>query len=492
MPMAMKNNNFDEKIREKLDALKPTFEEQDWEKMASILRGGAATKPPALRWFKTLIYGSAAVVIGLSVAVVVWQNKENDARKTVAQTSELTQIEQQNDASTSGKENTVKVEKEKEKSGNNRQITPTISEPEQGSNVIKSKNQKTVTVTKIKTYGTTTSQSPDFNNSNAQGAKSKLFSTKNIVQNTVVEEKEKSSSSNPTGLDESKKPASELLAENATVAPSTPQTVVPTMTGADLSKTQAEKTLNRDALPFLHLINSTKVASQSVTKAEPISVAMPVAPKIDVKSIAPRASVLLGGSFAKQKNTRQVGLTIAYAPVPNLRFLSGLEYENYEKGSFKRPEDFKNRFNKDFKDILPIAPPDSVEVRNIDVRHKRWQIPLSIQGVFPLKNNFSAIAGVGTRLQFSTHNHVKFDLGEKPNKPGPPGNKPPKLSKAVHEEPSAMLQNVEFSAGIEKQWQRTILQLTPYFDYSFGKNSFDKRETPSNWGIRARIFYVLK
>ncbi|NJN33531.1 MAG: hypothetical protein HC817_04020 [Saprospiraceae bacterium] len=281
------------------------------------------------------------------------------------------------------------------------------------------------------------------------------------------------------------------MAEKASVTPSTPQTAAPATTGADLSKTDVEKTVDRAALPFLHRIYSTQVASQSVKTAQPISVVLPFAPKIEVKSISPRSSILLGGNIAFHDKTRQVGLSFAYAPLPNIRFLSGLDLENYNKGLFRRPEEFKNRFKKEFKEILPIAPPDSLDVSNINVSHKRWQIPLSIQGVFPLKNNFSAILGVGTRLQFSTQNHVKFDLGEKPSKPGLP-NRPPRFSKTVHEEPSTIIQNLELSAGFEKQWQRTIFQLTPYFDYSFGKKSFDMRENSTSFGIRARVFYILK
>ncbi|NJN33530.1 MAG: hypothetical protein HC817_04015 [Saprospiraceae bacterium] len=110
------------------------MKKKNWEKIASILRGGHASKPSASRWLKTFIYGSA-VVIGLSVAIVVWQNKDKVAQKTVAQTPKSNQIDpenKRNDAANFGEKNS---ELEKEKSGSERQITPIITEPQQISTV---------------------------------------------------------------------------------------------------------------------------------------------------------------------------------------------------------------------------------------------------------------------------------------------------------------------------------------------------------------------
>ncbi|PLK44936.1 hypothetical protein [Emticicia sp. TH156] len=160
---------------------------------------------------------------------------------------------------------------------------------------------------------------------------------------------------------------------------------------------------------------------------------------------------------------------------------AGIKVLNVGGGSYFTAEQYEYDTKQDFRKLYAPFVPLSNDILNIDFQHYLLQIPLGITYRYPLRNDFTLLFSTTTDLNICGRQMINFDYKEDSRK-FDQGNAHDKISINV-------LNNIEFSAGLEKKLNRMVFQAYPYLSTSLRETSYKRDELIL--GAKLRFFVNL-
>ena len=159
---------------------------------------------------------------------------------------------------------------------------------------------------------------------------------------------------------------------------------------------------------------------------------------------------------------------------------SGLRI-NYLKGKkYFTDEQFTQKNNRDFRgQYAPRVPPAS-EILNISERNRVVQIPIRLSYYQPLKNNFWLTASAGSDFDMYGSKRINFDFRQQRSE----------FDRGNYEAnfPTVSFNNLVFSTGIEKRFNRFALQISPYWNVQINKVPYRRENGGSGFGGQFRVW----
>lgn len=148
---------------------------------------------------------------------------------------------------------------------------------------------------------------------------------------------------------------------------------------------------------------------------------------------------------------------------------------------FDDEEEFRRDTKKDFRKEYESRIRDNSQINDIHINQALLKVPFYLNYRLPLAKNFTVLFTTGSNLdvysrQFVSYNHQSSFRDDYHNRFSIRGNAP-------------IFNNLLFSTGIEKRWQKYSIQLSPYFITQIKPISYQQE----NWqlGIKLNGFYRL-
>ncbi len=455
----MNNEIFDTRIREKFEGVEPVFQEQDWQNFAPLLHPKI---PFWTRARKPLAYAMAASTILFLTFQNYQQSIEN--KQLQADIQALTIEKQTVNTIVEHHTDTVFVLKEVMPS-------PNSTSTELGKNNAVA-NTQTAILPKVK----------DDVKQNILLENKK----QNILQNTdnqIVENKKGSNISNlVSAKNETKSEAFATVSTDASAKNEIKNELVVTENNNAVAQISQAKSKRENVIlaPLESGFSIKEVQSNEfvlVSKPERelyFSAPQLTKPKRDFSKFA------LGASFSNFDDYHSKGLVAAYTFGKHLELSTGIEFGKGGKEDFKDNDDFKKRHKSDFKEKFPLPPSDNVKFTNIHTEQRKVELPILVSYKIPLYRRFTGVVGIGTNLQLYNAQNLDYKYSESGSVPIP-DNFSLKQNKAV-------FQNLTFSAGIQTDWKRFTLRVSPFYVMDFDKNIPDHERT-KNGGLKTQVFY---
>ncbi len=153
----------------------------------------------------------------------------------------------------------------------------------------------------------------------------------------------------------------------------------------------------------------------------------------------------------------------------------------FDDEDFEDEDEFRKNTKKDFRKEYESRINDNTQINDIHINQALLKIPVYINYRLPLPKNFTVLLTTGSNLgihsrQFVSYNHQNsFRDGYHQ-----------RFSLKVD---TPIFNNLLFSVGIEKRWQKYSVQLSPYFITQVKQISYQEE----NWqlGLKLNGFYRL-
>lgn len=153
----------------------------------------------------------------------------------------------------------------------------------------------------------------------------------------------------------------------------------------------------------------------------------------------------------------------------------------FDDKDFDDEDEFRRDTKKDFRKEYQSRIDDNSQINDIHINQALIKIPVYINYRLPLPKNFTVLFTAGSNLdvysrQFVSYNHQSLFRDDYHNRFSIKGNAP-------------VFNNLLFSTGIEKRWQKYSIQLSPYFITQVKPILYQEE----NWqiGIKLNGFYRL-
>lgn len=160
---------------------------------------------------------------------------------------------------------------------------------------------------------------------------------------------------------------------------------------------------------------------------------------------------------------------------------AGLKILNVGGRSYFTAEQYLFDTKHDFRELYAPFVPLSNDILNIDFQHYLLQVPVGITYRYPLRKDFTLLFSTTTDLNVYGRQIINFDYKEDSRK-FDQGNAHDKISTGI-------LNNIEFSAGLEKKLNRMVFQAYPYLSFPFRETSYKREEFVL--GAKLRFFVNL-
>jgi hypothetical protein len=499
----MKEDNFDKKMREKLESLEPRFKEENWENLVSKMKapadvptGGSSLKPI----LKTLFYAATFAGVALALYQNFEQKKENSTLKAEVEVLKNNLKTKELATGLGIKKSDLTQNQSSETPNLNlivepvRQSAPIEKENAQTNKDIKSRSAKLPEQTAEKTsqvaasYDAGTPLKQPLSQKNSQPFKSK---TDNVTRPEL--------SAQNTGLTENNTEI-DLKTSAPLAAGTNPETPKPTPTNKISGYTEVlwGSVESVTALEVLNLPKTQEVVSNRSRYAEKwvtLESSKIFKPIISNKTRLPLTLAVGTSGTTFQRNGIALGGVVELG-LKNWRISTGVESGIERTRDFADESDFKRRSGREFKDILknrpqPV-PSDSLVFSEIRQTQRKVDIPLSLAYALPLKNGFSLLASSGTRLSFEREARFDFDF----RKQNDPSFRPERTRHdGAHGFKKAYFSQVNFGLGLEKKWRHWRVQIQPQGQFRINTSgrdiSMSDRERPLTVGFQMRSFYVF-
>ena len=160
---------------------------------------------------------------------------------------------------------------------------------------------------------------------------------------------------------------------------------------------------------------------------------------------------------------------------------AGLRFLNITGNSYYTSEQFLFATKQDFRQLYAPYVPVNYDIINLDFQNYLLQIPFGITYRYPLRNDFTLLFSATTDLDLFVRQYINFDYKEDNSK----------FEQGTFKStlPKSLLNNLEFSAGIEKKYNRMIFQVHPYISTQLRETVYKKEEFVS--GAKIRFFVNL-
>lgn len=431
----MKNEDFDDAIRKKLDSLGQTFTEGDVDNVFHHVKkhNGFAWKGIRSSW---LLYSlSAAAFVGM----VIWQINRISPKDTgIIKTTDTSTITQKATASvlydsttitTRNKSSAVETTKINTQASNNNSIKITKSKP--GNYNTDSNASFVKQATENNTYVSQTHSVPVLYKPEA------VFSSDSFQD--IESQKTELSNNNP-GL------TKQLDIETSVESTLSPDTLLQTSTlNGNFEQQRAPKwNLNK-------LLSVSEFRIKSGVALSSYSIAPGVAGDILLKN--------------------------------NFSFSFGLQYAiaAIERFDDKKDLDKKRPQGKDHPFGHHIS--DKDHVVDIQISSKILQLPVSVSYNFPIRNYFTANVSLGTNLDLYLHQDFKFKSR---------GVDTLKFEPHVFSASDKVIpfNNIVISAGAGKSWRQFMIQVEPFIAPKLSKLIYKPREM--EYGVGIKLYYSFK
>ena len=161
---------------------------------------------------------------------------------------------------------------------------------------------------------------------------------------------------------------------------------------------------------------------------------------------------------------------------------AGLRLMNITGMSYYTAEQYLFATKQDFRQLYAPYVPANFDLINLDFEHYLLQIPIGISYRYPIRNDFTLLFSATTDLDLYVRQHINFDY-KQDNSQFVQGRHKSILS-------NNFLNNFEFSAGIEKKYNRMIFQIHPYFSTQLKETIYKKEQFV--FGAKMRFFVNLR
>ena len=444
----MKTEDFDDAIRRKLASINSTHSEQEVTAIYNYIQSKKG-KPSRRRAAMIILASFGLLIIGSILAWNIYQVNEISLLKQ--HISQLTRK--------------TKNESVVKKSENNKTISKVRKETAKASNHSHASPEVQSTITGTSAFNKTTASKTVHNHILTNSKKAYLTKKANvgllssiiISASTTGDEKNESSKIILAdvalkGIEEEKKP--KLTAEKIEVEKTESDTV-------DMSITNAKSAQVQD--------NSVILNSEIDSSLNNSASKHPIYPKLWNY----RAGIGLeagnrqvgGGLFGEAIYKKRIAISAGVKLLKNgeERFDDDNDYDDHKRKEFKKT--YGNQVDDDSK--------------NIRIRNTVVQIPITISYIFPLKANFSIIAGLGTDIDVYTKQHVEYRHANIANDL--------QTTQFVAKYPPAYFNNCVITGGIQKTIHRFVFQLSPYLSPQIKKVDYKKENC--YYGLRFRTFF---
>jgi hypothetical protein len=159
---------------------------------------------------------------------------------------------------------------------------------------------------------------------------------------------------------------------------------------------------------------------------------------------------------------------------------AGLKKGMITSDHFKDDKDYYFRKSRDFRSEYASSYSSATDISNIDFQYALLQLPLSINYRFLLKNNLNFVGSLGTDIDLSVRQMVKYE--SKFNTEMPKTNSTESVRKGM------ILNNGILSLGVEAHLkQHFVAQVSPYLLANYKLNEYRNERFAA--GLRFRLSY---
>ena len=493
----MKTDKFDEILRKKIESIQPVFQEADWERF-STFAGAQTVSFWSSFWGKTLLYSVGTTAF---VGLIAWNLTQFYAQKSLLQsvqnlTQQVDSLQRRNAIETlekpvadtvyitryfpsspsvvgsinSPKEDVgfeadettelpndlpnsadgqIVTEKRKPNAPNRNLIAAT---PETNNNVIEKEFNLT---NRARVNGK--SRASNLLSVRGQKTAGRRRRTNGRNDSKLANEQADGSTS---ALETTNLPPNAIIAEN------------------NLQLATNEVPLNLEMLPIMGFDSNSNLKKAKIRvryrtayyeTPKPLKSGL-VLPKLSVR-------VGVGTDFGMEQFSPNamaeffIGKRFSIASGLKVNYLRGKNYFTDEQFDKKNRKDFRGQY-------APRVPP-GVEILNISEKNHVVQIPLRLSYYQPFKNNFWLTTSVGSDLDLSGSKRISFDFRQQRSE----------FDRGNYQSsfPTVLFNNVVFSAGIEKRFNRFAFQISPNWTFQTREVAY-RREGGSSLGGQFRAW----
>jgi hypothetical protein len=400
--------NFDKKIKQKLESVQPPFEEQAWRKLKAAL---------PVPWYIQLFQGAGGWLFGgvasLALLGTLFTNYQQK-RENEQLNGEISTLKEK--VTTVYKTDTVFVEK------------------------LRIDTVYVVKVIREKIAETTLPTEELYENNRSQKIQQKLTKT-TVVDNekTAIVQQE-----NTTDEEEAKsklKPL-ETIEKEGNVFREKPE----------MTKEKVEIE-NQVPISELFIPEKKQDTTQAATETK--------AKKSFKLPYIPTRLGLTSDYLGLQTLASGVGIELFL--VKNLSVNTGILLAKSKEVEHKRPKDFNDATGKRFEDQFKDFVPPQRQIEDIKIETSFIKLPIALQYYLPTKSNFSFMVVAGTKLDLSIYQDIEF---------ASTGSGDRQKSKFQNKPNVQVFNDFHYGMGVQYQYKRFVGQLSPYFDFRFRKNDY--------------------
>ena len=213
-----------------------------------------------------------------------------------------------------------------------------------------------------------------------------------------------------------------------------------------------------------------------------------IAPKFEQNESSKRPTITLpelkyriglGGNMSY----RQAGTSVLIEALITKRWsvTSGLNIALLGYERFGDEDDFRRKKDKDFRNEYPNNVPSTNIIENIASHQALLRVPFYLNYRLPMPRNFTFLLSTGTDLDVSLREFTSYS-----NRNFSRDNKKEDL---IERKPVVLFNNLLFSAGIEKRWNRFSVQLNPYLNTQFEEVPYQNEKFA--FGLKLNTLYRL-
>ncbi|GGD48302.1 hypothetical protein GCM10011514_10420 [Emticicia aquatilis] len=470
----MNIDKYNDAIKKKLESIEPKFEENDWDEMKSFMALNVPKGSIWSRYSRLFLYSTGAILLLSSLFFNIKQNYDNTSllkinellvNKTGTKQATQTQIVYQTDTVYLTKyitkwrtiDNTIA---QSDLDGNlktidgqpfitNNQIIDKEMKAALPSPIKENQtNQNTVTISKL---GVENKNNLSKDVENIQP----LSQATNGITNQILE---------PTNLSEN----TLKIAKNELISDSKIQNL------SEINRIPFNQNVylwtKQD--PKINFI--TKMPVDALAQRKHITIKLPSISLVNLK-------YRVGVSF--DVGNEQIGGSLLSDVLLSKHWSmnAGLRFLNITGNSYYTSEQFLFVTKQDFRQLYAPYIPVNYDIINLDFQNYLLQIPFGITYRYPLRNDITLLFSATTDLDLFVRQYINFDYKEDNSK----------FEQGTFKStlPKSLLSNLEFSAGIEKKYNRMIFQVHPYISTQLRETVYKKEEFV--FGAKMRFFVNL-
>jgi len=449
----MKNEIFDEVLKRKIDQHNLLATDQEIDRVYGYVRQNLSGKSNS--WIQ---WTAAVVALALVSSLVVWTVEQRAANEKLILAVNKMQTELL-------KSNQMVVQNQIE---NKKQIQQIQRESQLQIIQLKSELNRIGVDKNIKIESNTTKSSQispkSFNNKNAQNIAilNNQATTENKIGKSIVPQNQQKSNSNVT----SNADAVEIVSKENVQKLNQP--------GQELDSNKVDRIAN------LGVDSSKKIFAIAKTENDTLVIEKATVPKSKPFDFLKTWKYRLGvnGEFAPEQ--MGVGLMGEILLKPRWSIAMGIKKGMISSDHFKDDYEYYMHKSRDFRSEYASNYNSSTNISNIDFQYALLQLPITISYRYPLKKNLNLIGSLGTELDLSVRQMVKYE--SKMNSEMPRTNSTESVRQGM------TLNTGIFALGVEAQIKKHfVAQISPYALTTFKLNEY--RDERISAGIRMRLYY---